>query len=300
MIDAPHSIGQQLSAARAAKQWTIEEAAKRTKLKRDAIQKMERDAFEEFPNFSSARGFVRIYARELGLNGWELMRLFPDGPDVPVEGLDLHPEDLEAIPKRAQPPIATSQSIGLFLIFIVVAVVLVLLGIRVYQIWPGAALRDSGVSSSQPSEEAPPRAESAVIEARAVPASEDAPDAVPVVPTPPRATPVALPAVPVAEPVAALPVRQVNQLRLSAAAAVPASARYARVTAFQDGQETVLFEDVLPDGRVFPDPSMPAWRAERFEVLLREAGVVEIIFNETNFGPYEKPGIQTINLPAAP
>ena len=49
------SIGAQLCEAREAKGWTVEEAAKRTKLKGDAIRKMEADEFELFPSISYPR-----------------------------------------------------------------------------------------------------------------------------------------------------------------------------------------------------------------------------------------------------
>ena len=43
---------------------------------------------------------------------------------------------------------------------------------------------------------------------------------------------------------------------------------------------------------------LPAWSADSFIVTTREAADAEIIFNESNFGVYEKSGPQTFSLPA--
>jgi len=305
------SIGAQLSEAREAKGWTVEEAARRTKLKSDAIRKMEADEFELFPSISYARGFVRIYARELGLNGWELMRNFEDAPDVPVDGLDLHPDDLEAIPRRTQPPLATSQGIGLFVFGVVILIALVLIGIKIYQIWPSGENQEV----QQMSNAVEPAAIDPVAPA-AVPADN------PLTPTPktttPPPTPVAAPAVPVAQPAvpAAQPVNegvapaaasvepvapnpaQINRLRLRAPVNAPDEDRWVRVTGINaNGQETVFYEALIPAGATLPDPLSPAWTAAQFRVKFREAAAIQIIMNGTNFGSYERPGVQTVELP---
>ena len=223
MNDESTSVGELLVEAREQKGWTVEEAARRTKLNKDAIQKMEADEFELFPSISYARGFVRIYARELGLNGWELMRNFADAPDVPVEGLDLQPEDLEAIPKRKQPPVATSQGIGLFVMVLVFGAALLLLGIKAYQIWPSQ--NKEKVAAPQTVEPEVPEAKP--VETTAVPAEVPTtvqalpatPTAIPV--TPVTVAPAAVPVAPVAEPVApaaavAVPAVSANRLRLRA------------------------------------------------------------------------------------
>jgi len=299
MTDEAQTVGQLLKQAREAKSWTVEEAVRRTKLKKDAIVKMEADQFELFPSLSNARGFVRIYARELGLNGWQLMQHFEDSPDVPVEGLDLHPEDLEAIPRRKQPPLATSQGIGLFVILLVLAIACVLVGIRIYQIIPSGE-RDAPVAEVVPGE-TPSGADPAQAEpvtAKAVPADSE-PESVAVKP----ATPAAVPAA--ARPVEVQPARPAavanqtgNELRLQANPNAPAPARFVRVTATRGSDDVVLYEGVLPAGQTVPSSTMPAWQGDRFTVLFRETSAVEIIFNDTNFGTYDQSGVQTVVLPA--
>jgi cytoskeleton protein RodZ len=306
------SIGAQLTEAREVKGWTVEEAARRTKLKADAIRKMEADEFELFPSISYARGFIRIYARELGLNGWELMRNFEDAPDVAVDGLDLHPDDLESIPRRSQPPLATSQGIGLFVVMVVFLVVLLLAGIKVYQIWGGdGSSEDPAIAQSIEAAElamvqqAGASDQPAPVIVKAVPDenSIDAPAAVAPAET------LAVPAAPVAQPVeGAAPVptpevmaepnpAEINRLRLRAPVNAPDEDRWVRVVAINNGQESILYEALIPAGATLPDPLSPAWSAGEFRIKFRQAAAIQIIFNETNYGSYERRGVQTVNLP---
>ena len=44
------NVGSRLQSARKARNWTIEEAAKRTKIKKDALQKLETNSFDDLPS----------------------------------------------------------------------------------------------------------------------------------------------------------------------------------------------------------------------------------------------------------
>jgi hypothetical protein len=74
---------------------------------------------------------------------------------------------------------------------------------------------------------------------------------------------------------------------------------WVRIVAIRDGKEIQLFEDTIDEDDVVPAKDDPAWTGEAFIVTTREAADAEIIFNDSNFGPYEKPGPQTFRLPAA-
>jgi len=63
--------------------------------------------------------------------------------------------------------------------------------------------------------------------------------------------------------------------------------------------KNLVFEDTIDEDDVIPAKDDPAWLGEAFIVTTREAADAEIIFNDSNFGPYEKPGPQTFRLPAA-
>ena len=68
------SVGKQLQEARLAKTWTPELAARETKIKIDRILDLEADDYGHFSSPTYARGFVRTYARALGLDEYRLLR----------------------------------------------------------------------------------------------------------------------------------------------------------------------------------------------------------------------------------
>ncbi|MEM6822786.1 MAG: hypothetical protein AAF558_12700, partial [Verrucomicrobiota bacterium] len=127
-----------------------------------------------------------------------------------------------------------------------------------------------------------------------------APVAVPARPAAPQVSPgvpAAVPVAPTAVPVAPV-VQRTNELRLLADPNTDEASRYARVIAIRNGEEVILYEDILPAGQEVPSIAFSPWTGEKFIVLLREAAAVNIIFNQTNFGKYERSGVQRVELPA--
>ena len=93
------SVGQQLQEARAAKNWTPELAARETKIKVDRIRDLEADDYSHFSSPTYARGFVRTYARALGLDEYKILRQLDSklpeddtGTFIPEGGLPYVPE----------------------------------------------------------------------------------------------------------------------------------------------------------------------------------------------------------------
>jgi len=328
--DKIKSIGQQMTAAREARGWTLEEAAKRTKLRKDTLALMEADQFERLPSMAYARGFIRLYARELNLDGWTLLKNFGGVVDESIEMLELHPDDLESIPKRSTQPVATPQGVGLF---VVIAILLLALGIgayQVYRVWPGHPHKNEAptaeVTQTEPAKKPDPSLETphALPVSPAPPnqaaAGPDAsiPKAQPVNGTPvapvvaespaPKAQPVNdTPAptdgsVPKAVPVQAQPekpaeVKYPNRLELQADATAGEELRWVRVVAVRGNKEEALFADTLPAGDTVPKTDQPAWTGDSFIINMREAGAINIIYNGKNFGKYEATGPQRIRIP---
>lgn len=306
-------IGDQLRAAREARGWTLAEAAKRTKVKIEQLDKLEKNQFDLLPSLAYARGFIRIYARELGLDGWALLRQFHGEIDNGYDTIELQPQDLEAIPKRHQPSTTTSQNVGFFVIVVVILLGLGIGGVQIFRTLSDAASQRGGDPNSAPATDLvtatpeevpaprpvapaanpaqPPRA--AVIDGPR-PALAAQPVVVadgPVAP-PPAAVPVAVPV----EPSATVGARS---LQLLADAAAGENDRWVRVIGLRGGQETTLFEGFLPPGQAIPESS-DLWRADQFIITLREASAVDIIFEGTNYGRYDRSGVQRITLPAQP
>lgn len=272
-------VASQLGVARLRLGWTIEEASARTRLHLNVIRKLEAGDFDKFPSSAYARGFLKIYSRELGLDSKKILREFQPLHESDDSILDIRPEMLEALPTRASEPILTTRGIGLGVLGLVGVFVVSVLGIQIYRVWPVKSPKD-------PSTLAPIGA----VEKTAPTATETSATAT---------------SVKAGEPISSLPMVQ-NSDNSAPKASSPQQLRikakkdtWVRIVAIRDGKEVQLFEDTIDEDDVIPAKDDPAWLGEAFIVTTREAADAEIIFNDSNFGPYEKPGPQTFRLPAA-
>ena len=294
------SVGSQLSVARLRHGWTVEEAAARTRLHANVIRNLEADRFDKLPSLAYIRGFLRIYSRELGLDSKAILREFqPNSSEVEDSILDLRPEMLESLPTRAAEPVVTSRKLGFGVLAGAAVFVFAVLGIQAYRVWPvkspkdpstlapiGADQKTEASSSPEPTKPKSP-GEDAFVKA-----------AVPVKPAE-SAAPASAPA-----PATSLPPVQSSD-QGPAKPAVPHQLRiyakkdtWVRIVAVKDGKEEVLFEDTIDEDDMMPRKRDEAWKGDSFVVTTREAADAEIIFNDSNFGTYEKPGPQTFRLPA--
>lgn len=314
MAPAAHkTIGEQLRTAREARGWTIAEAAHRTKVKVEQLERLENNQFDLLPSLTYARGFIRIYARELGLDGWALLRQFDGEVESGYDTIDLHPEDLEAIPRRPQPvAMATSQQVGLVVILLVLLVAMVIAGLEIKRYLDRSSHAPVAEKPAEPTapatdlvEDVPDVTEKKAPRAMPVGTPRAVPVETPAVSSasePPRAVPVATPApvaVPAAVPAEVAAITASRTLQLMADPAATENERWVRVVGITGGQESTLFEGFLPPGQALPE-SGDLWRAEQFIVTLREAAAVDIIFDGRNYGRYDRPGIQRVTLPVQP
>ena len=293
------SVGSQLSVARLRHGWTVEEAAARTRLHVNVIRHLEADRFDKLPSLAYIRGFLRIYARELGLDPKAILREFqPNSSEMEDSILDLRPEMLESLPTRAAEPLVNSRKLGFGVLAGVAVFVFAVLGIQMYRVWPVKSPKDPSTlapigadqkpdAPTQPeTAKAKSSGEEAFVKA-AVPVKTAESNA-PAAPAPANSLP------PVqssdqAPPKPAVP----HQLRIYAK-----KDTWVRIVAVKDGKEEVLFEDTIDEDDMMPRKRDDAWKGDSFIVTTREAADAEIIFNDSNFGTYEKPGPQTFRLPA--
>ncbi|MDD5260423.1 MAG: helix-turn-helix domain-containing protein [Methylacidiphilales bacterium] len=297
------TIGQQLAAGRQAKGWTLEEAAKRTKLKKDSLVLMESDEFDRLPSVAYARGFIRLYARELGLDGWGMLKQFNRVARESLDMLELQPEDLEAIPKRSSQPVATPQGIGLVVIVLVLLVALGFGGTWAYRQYISSPLLTHEKKQQVHEVEAPAATakedqKKALPAVKAEPITPRAETVAPNPAEPAKAEPVTPPAPVADKPPVPKPVVYPNRLELQADADAREEARWVRVTAIRAGKEETLFEDILPAGDIMPKPDQTPWTADAFVINMREAAVVNIIYNGQNYGKYDQPGLQRVRVPS--
>ncbi|MFM8655096.1 MAG: helix-turn-helix domain-containing protein [Verrucomicrobiota bacterium] len=294
------SVGSQLSVARLRHGWTIEEAAARTRLHANVIRNLEGDRFDKLPSLAYIRGFLRIYSRELGLDPKAILREFqPNSTEAEDSILDLRPEMLESLPTRAAEPVVTSRKLGFSVLAGAAVFVLAVLGIQMYRVWPVKSPKDPSTLAPIGADQ---KAEGSVQtqEAKAKASGDEAfvKTAIPVKPaeptaqTQPPAPATTLPPVQSSDqapPKPAVP----HQLRIYAK-----KDTWVRIVAVKDGKEDVLFEDTVDEDEMMPRKRDDAWTGDSFIVTTREAADAEIIFNDSNFGTYEKPGPQTFRLPA--
>ncbi len=77
------AVGQELKRIREQRGWTLEAAAKVTRIRADQLELIEQDRLDEFPSQSYVRGFIRIYSKALGLNPDIVMSHVEKRPDAP-------------------------------------------------------------------------------------------------------------------------------------------------------------------------------------------------------------------------
>lgn len=311
-------LGAKLESGRKARGWSQQEAAKRTKLRADTIRRLENEEFDELPSLAYARGFIRIYARELGLDGHSLLKELDGSAEDDFDINDLRPEDLESIPHRIQPPQLTPQTVGLVLIALVIlmAVTVGVMGLFRYGPEKSAEVARNISELVQPLEKATQeeieeaQKKGGALKAEAVDsapkalAADAAPKAEPVVLKAEAAAPKAEAAVAADEGVpvvggvpVAVAVPATNQLQFYAGPGVPEEKRWVRVLGKRGTEDVTLYEGTIPSGQVFPGEGTATWNADVFIILMQETQGIDIIFNGQNYGKYNQPGSQRFLIP---
>jgi cytoskeletal protein RodZ len=253
------TVGKQLEEARLARNWTPEMAARETKIKVDRIRDLEADDYSNFNNATYARGFVRTYARALGLDEYRVLRQLdnklPDDDSANIVSVD---GGVAYLPETTMPPrVAHRDFTGLYVVLGLGAAVVLIMAfvlLKAYQVgelghWVGGsnsaadtatnaapAVADDAAPRAKPidSNTPPPIPEATpapVAVAAAPPVAQpvdtsSAPRALPVDPTALNTPPVPSPAqdsdIPVNAP-RALPVNPVEIAEASPTTAKPAS-----------------------------------------------------------------------------
>jgi len=279
-----HTLGQELLARRKALGWSMEEAAHVTKLRMDVIAKIEEDRFDLLPNHAYARGFVRIYARELGLDIFAVLKKLDGIVGEEVEWAELRPESLEVLPPKSNLQRIRARHIGLVVILGVIAITVGILGLQIYRIIPERYFQKAKLV-----ETITPAKVETVKPAGAIPTNA--------VTVPPRAEAKKKEAESIrrAEPVAITPVApaiSLNHLRLRADQEC-----YVQVKATKGGEDVLLFEGIIPAGATMPDPAGEPWSADTFHLTIRDIQQVTIIYNDKE-SKREGQGVAQFSLPA--
>ena len=79
-------LGKKFQEARIAKQLTIEEAARLTKIRPSRLAEIEADDFSQFPSLAYAKGFLLIYGKFLDVDVTPYLEAFEGSSNVTVDG----------------------------------------------------------------------------------------------------------------------------------------------------------------------------------------------------------------------
>jgi cytoskeletal protein RodZ len=156
------SFGENLRRAREARNMTLQEIAASTKISTRALQALEDERFELLPGGIFNKGFVRSYARAVGLDEEKAVAEYLAAAMVPTPELDMHA--LSSQVEAAAPPQSNSGPTARTF----VTVLAVLVGLGLGALWLREQRRESLEQAAQQ------RAQSAVVSAPA-----------PIVPSPP-------------------------------------------------------------------------------------------------------------------
>jgi cytoskeletal protein RodZ len=199
-------LGKKLQEARLARNLTIDEAARITKIRPARLQEIENEDFSEFPSLAYAKGFLMIYGKFLDVDVSPYLEAFETSDSVTVDGYSYLQDNPAPTPSR--PAVTRRQSArttsspaggrGSFIPFLIGVVVLVFGFIAMKWILEVQRLKPGPrtVIGASPT----PVAETIIAPKAAL--VEQAPTPIP---PPPSPQPSVIPASPIPQPTAAEP-----------------------------------------------------------------------------------------------
>jgi cytoskeleton protein RodZ len=96
-------IGKKFEEARRARNLTLDEAARMTKIRPARLAEIEADDFSQFPSLAYAKGFLLIYGKFLDVDVTPYLEAFEDSEQVTVDGYSYLQEN--HAPKQASAPV---------------------------------------------------------------------------------------------------------------------------------------------------------------------------------------------------
>ncbi len=126
-IHEPAAFGQQLMLAREKAGMTLEEAARSLNLKQETVEAIEDSAMDRLPPVAFVQGYVRSYARLLGLPEARILKEFEEEVPHQIES-ELHPRPPSPDGANSQTPVVRLVS----MLVVVLAVTVVLYALYSY------------------------------------------------------------------------------------------------------------------------------------------------------------------------
>jgi len=124
-------LGKKFQEARQARNLTLDEAARMTKIRPTRLAEIEADDFSQFPSLAYAKGFLLIYGKFLDVDVTPYLDAFEDSERVTVDGYSYlqenqptKPVSAPAIPRRPATPTGRDRISPMPLIFGIVVLVI--------------------------------------------------------------------------------------------------------------------------------------------------------------------------------
>ena len=150
-------LGKKFQEARVARNLTLDEAARMTKIRPQRLAEIEADDFSQFPSLAYAKGFLLIYGKFLDVDVTPYLDAFEDPESVTVDGYSYLQENERAKPvsapvvRRRSRPVATGGSNRVSPMPLIIGIVVLVVGflgmkflLNVQRLAPGR-----GASSAQ-------------------------------------------------------------------------------------------------------------------------------------------------------
>jgi len=118
-------LGKKLQEARRARNLTLDEAARLTKIRQSRLAEIEADDFSQFPSLAYAKGFLLIYGKFLDVDVTPYLEAFEGSENVTVDGYSYLQDNPAPKPARA-PIIPRSTNRGSLVPFVIGVVVLLI------------------------------------------------------------------------------------------------------------------------------------------------------------------------------
>lgn len=136
--------------ARLAKDWTPELAARETKIKVERVRDLEADNYSNFTSPTYARGFVRTYARALGLDEYRILRQLDNKlPDDDSANI-VTDTGVAYLPETAMPPRAAHRDYtGLYVVMALGGVVALVISFVLFEAYRAGELANWFGSGSE-------------------------------------------------------------------------------------------------------------------------------------------------------
>src|SRR4051794_36664937 len=125
-------LGKKFQEARLARNLTLDEAARMTKIRPSRLAEIEADDFSQFPSLTYAKGFLQIYGKFLDVDVSPYMEAFEGSDAVTVDGYSYlqdnpapKPPRTTVVPRRPPPSMRSSggKPTSLMPLFIGIAVI---------------------------------------------------------------------------------------------------------------------------------------------------------------------------------